>query len=342
MPGPNSIPVFNPGGGNNPSPPSSGGGGGSSGGGSGSAGGSPGGSSGGGSGGGGGGGYGSQAWYNRQQSKAANKYLEQAKTIQEQIDALRKALGPKGFERALRQKLSNVRLSMRQSDAELRQGYHDRVGSLQQTAEDNEKAGAGQGYANLQNRARERANSVAEAAQQGAGETDILAAQQISLRNWQSNQNEVQRSFFDTKSSIEASLTDLTTDTRSARISNVQQANADKEQLWTGYYDQRSETLTALGNALGQQAEYYGLAQEAKGSKKAKAGQKRAAKQSGRAFTQASLTAGQAWDSPGVRAGLRNWEGADLDMERPNSRLTAAVPNELSQARPEGATLRKW
>lgn len=341
MPGGNTIPTA-PGSsvGNPPSPPAT-----SSGN---PGGGTPGASSGGsrGKSGGGGSSYNPYAYAERKEReanrKAARRYLEQAATLQQQIDALRIALGRKGFRKQLRQKLENVSLSMRQADKELMRGYRTRVGSLEQTSEDNLKAGAGQTIAALANRSRERANALSEAMATGAGESDVLRAQEMSLRNWQANQSEVNRSFYDTKSSISASLADLTTDTRSARVSNVAQANADREQLWTNYYDQRSETLTQLGNTLGQQAEYYSLANEARASKRTNRKRKRAAAASGNAFEQASRTAGRAYDSPGVSKKLRKWTGAEDFEGRLNNSKFSSAPTELALSRPEGATLRKW
>lgn len=277
-----------------------------------------------------------------QERKAAQKYLDQAATIGLQAKALRLALSKKGFLRELRIKLGNVQRVQRQTDLILRRDYRERVGSLENTAEDNEKAAGAQAFANSTNRSRERANAVSEAMAQGAGESDLLRTQEMSLRNWNANQSEVNRSFFDTLTSVNSSLNDLTIDTRTARVNNVVEANADREQLWTMYHDQRSEALTQLGNVLGQQAEYYGLANEMVGSKKTRGKQKGASKKSGAAFTNASREAGKAWRNPGVRASLRNWEGAaDFEGQMNNSKFIES-PTELAPKRPEGATLRKW
>lgn len=263
--------------------------------------------------------------------------------MQQQIDALRVALGSKGLRRALRVQLANVGLALRQQDAELVTGYRERVGSLRNTAEDNEKAAAAQTAANLSNKSRERMNAMSEAAVQGAGESDTLRAQGASLRNWNANQNEVNRSFYDTLTSVNSSLTDLTVDTRTARINAAAQANADRSGLWTDYYANRAEVLTQLGNALGQQAEYYGLANEATPKKSIKRNQRQSSIQSGNWFERASRTAGMAWHSPGVKKSLRHWEGADDIEGMLNSDVRANAQTEIrTTKRPEGATLREW
>lgn len=283
-----------------------------------------------------------KAQQKKAEQKSSDRNLEQAHTIGLQVKALRLALGKKGFVHQLNQKLRNVSLVTRQADHDLMKGYHDRVESLDATASDNEKSAGAQTYANLANRSRERANAMNEAAAQGAGESDLLRSQGMALRNWNANQNEVNRSYFDTLTSINSSLTDLTTDTRTARVNNVAQANADRDQLWTHYHDQRSETLTNLGNTLGQQAEYFGAAKEAKTTKAATKGQKGAAGASGKAFTQASLEAGKAWKNPGVSKKLTGWEGADHYEAQMNNSVLASGAAEVAPKVPSGASLRKW
>lgn len=275
------------------------------------------------------------------QKKASDRYIENAQTLQKQAKALKLALGKSGFRRELRIKLGNVRRDAREQDRALLSDYRGRVGVLEDASQDNEKAAAGQTVANLGNRARERANATSEATLVGAGESDLLRAQQMSLRNWQSNQNDVTRSFFDTQSSINASLTDLTTDTRTARIANSQEARGDKEQLWSNYYDQRSETLTQLGNTYGQMAEYYGLANEQVGSKRTRRLQRQNANRSGQAFRRSARAAGQAWKDPGTPDRILDWQGA-ADFEGALNTGAFSRLTDIPTERPEGATLRKW
>lgn len=272
--------------------------------------------------------------------KAANRYIEQAQTLALQAKALRAALGEKGFKAALKQKLENVNLAVRQQDDVLNEEYGARVGSLSEASADNERAAGGQTGANLTNAARERANALSEIAMNGAGESDLLRAQQMSLRNWAANQSEVQRSYKDTLTSINSSLTDLTADTKTAKINNAVQGNADKEQLWNAYRNQRSETFTQLGNTLGQMAEYYGMANEQVGSKKTRGRRKKVSDASGEAFMDAAQEAGKAWDSPGVRAKLRNWKGADAFENR--TPTVNFIDTGQQMAAPEGASLRSW
>jgi len=274
------------------------------------------------------------------QRRAAQRYISQAHTMEDQAAALRIALGKKGFRSRLNAQLANIEKAMRQTDQVLLSGYHERVGSLEQAKTDNEKAAAGQTNANLQNRIREQGNALSEAAANGAGESDLLRAQSMSLDNWQANQSEVNRSFFDTLSQVNSSMHDLNVDTRTSRVNNVMSANSDREQVWNSYYDRRSEALTQLGNTYGQIAEYYGLAKEQKAGTGGK--QKHASHLSAGAFRRASLASGQGYDSPGVPKKLMQWHGhRDFEGDLNNDRLAGAT-TEIAPKKPEGAGLRSW
>lgn len=194
--------------------------------------------------------------------KAAKRYVSAGDTLQGQADALRLALSPEGMKNRLDQMLANVDTNQTDADQLIMSGFGERYGSLVNAETDNEKAAAGSSFANLGNTSRERANALSEATNNGAGESDVLASQGAALRNWSANQGEINRAFFDSRSSINSSVTDLNVDTRTARANNVVDSNADRSQLWTNYFDARSETLTQLGNTLGQMSEDYALAEE--------------------------------------------------------------------------------
>lgn len=273
--------------------------------------------------------------------KARNKYLQNAATLQGQVAALRHALG-KDFKAALDTKLANINLTAAQQDRALVDEYNTRLGSLQGAAADNTKAADAQSYANLTNRGRERASAMSEALNNGAGESDVLRSQEAALRNWNANQSEISRSYYDTLRSVNSGITDLNADTKTARINSAAQANKDRESTYSDYYNQRSETLTQLGNVKGQQAEYYGLAQEAMAGGGSKKKQRQAQHASANAFMQASQTMGQAYKNPGVSSALMNWKGAGEIEGVLNGSNLGAAQSTTEIKKPEGASLRKW
>lgn len=272
---------------------------------------------------------------------AADRYLDQAKSMSGQIAALKNSLSD-GFKAALNQRLANIGLVSGQQDAALVEGYNNRVKSLQGAADDNDKSESDDTFQNLGNRARERANSVTEAMNQGAGESDVLKAGLMSLRNWDANQGEINRSYFDTLRSVNSSLTDLNTDTKTARINMASQANADRDQVWSQYYDQRSETYTQLGNLYGQQGELYGLANEQVHSKGTKKQRKQAVAGSDDMFMHASKANSQAYNNPGVDPALTAWQGQGPIEGTVNNNTIESAPAAVAMKKPEGASLRKW
>lgn len=275
-------------------------------------------------------------------NQAAKRALRDAETLGKQANALRAALGSTGFRQALNTGLANIARTQAQSDATLLEGFNDRLGSLKNAAADNEKAAAGQTTANLTNRGRERANALSEAMANGAGESDVLRAQQMSLRNWNANQSEVNRGFFDTLTSVNSSLHDLNADTKTARINNALQSEADKGQLFANYFDQMSQTQTQLGNVLGQQAASFSAALEQVASKRTRRRLKQAQSASQAAFMGASQLAGKAYSSPGASAELRAWRGAaDFDGYVNPGMALNSDSDSTDLSKPEGATLRK-
>jgi len=291
----------------------------------------------------GGGGYSSYlASQKKAQNKAARRYIAQAESMAGQIKALKKSLSS-GFKTALEQRLRNISLVQGQQDSILLEGYNQRVKSLKDAASDNEKAAGDASFQNLGNRARERTNAVTEAMSQGAGESDVLKSQLMSLRNWDANQGEIHRSFFDTLRSVNSSLTDLNVDTKTARVNMASQANADRDQVYSQYYNQRSETYTQLGNLYGQQGELFGLAQEQVGRKRTKQRRRQAVRRSDNQFMNAVRANSKVWKNPGVGAGLMGWQGeGPVEGDLGSSQIPAAPVNEPIAKRPEGASLRKW
>ena len=303
----------------------------------------------GGSGGGGGGGGGisgaerrANAKENKAKRDAANRFIADARALQYQLNAMAVALGPHGFRHALNVQLAGVKLSQTQVENRLMKDYGERTGVLTKTAADNEKAAGSSTFMALSNRGRERANALSEAAAQGAGESDNLRAQSAALRNWNSNQNEANRTFYDTLTSINSSLTDLTVDTRTARANNVIEANSDRNQLWTDYYGHRSETLTNMSNVRGQMAEYYGLANEQVGGKGYKKKQTANARAAAALSRRSALNTGRAWHNPGVGKAIQNWQGAAaIEGQVSNSNIGSGISEKEIKA-PEGASLRRW
>lgn len=231
-----------------------------------------------------------------------------------------------GFAKARDQKLDNVQKVYRQQDDEIFKSFNDRFSSLKKSALDNDKAEADSSFANVVNRAREAGDLMAEAAAQGLGETDNLRSQLMAIRNFDSNQADVNRSYFDTLRSVNSSQTDLIADTRNARINLAADMLGDYEQIWNNYANQRADAYTQIGNI---RANPYS------DSYQANAGD----------YGKMAKEASTVWKNPGVNQSLLDWTGSGATpvQEKPlnNTNLGAA---EMTPAikKPEGSTLRQW
>lgn len=290
--------------------------------------------------GGGGGGGGFPSW-GSQQRKARKRYFQQAADLQLQIDAVQAALSTE-FKSALKRRLRNIGRSEGAQTKLLLGAYEERANELIRSSENNENATADSSFANLSNAGRERANAMQQATQQGAGESDLLAAQQMSLRAWASNQGEITRAGHDSATSIAGAATDLRADTRTALVNNSLEANGDREQLWNDYYDQREQALVQIGNLYGQQAELYGYAEEAGGGKKARRKRRKVRDGMAEAFEAAGDASGDAWRNPGADKALLKWQGKPIPDSAPRPQGAMQAPVSLGTVAPEGATLREW
>ena len=229
-----------------------------------------------------------------------------------------------GFAKAREQKLKNAFTLYAAQDKDLVNGYNSRMAGILKNRDDNEKSEVDASFANLSNRARESTDLLAQAASQGAGETDTLKTQLMAIRNWDANQADVNRSYFDTQRSINSSIADLNADTRTARMNLAVDALGDYDQIWTNYYNQRADAYTQMGNI---HANPYSDSHDPKST----------------AYAGMAKEASSAWKNPGVNKSLQNWKGSVQEQERKlNNSAYKGADTVNNIKRPEGSTLKKW
>jgi hypothetical protein len=284
-------------------------------------------------------------------------------TNQKTLDALKDLVGT-GLGKARDTQLATIDQSLKTKLEQIQQTFDAGITGFRENLRDNEQTEADASFANMANRARERGDLVTQALSQGAGESDILQSQMQALRNWAANQGDVNRSFFDTRQSINSGISDLNTATRTSRINEETSANDSRSKVWDSYYDSRADALTQMAN-LDQQN--YLLDNEIAATERQKAQQTglvswldsgknyedyvaptSMAAASAPAYTsdyarQAAEAAGSSWKSPGISKETEQFKGEGQSTGSLNSSSAAAgAGNTSSRKKPEGASLRKW
>lgn len=280
----------------------------------------------GGGGGGGGGGYDPYAAANAAARSASSKQNDNTRAAAEAKHSLLAA-----FDAALKTKLGNVSQGLASSDSLLLSNYKTALGGLQGTRADNEKAESDSSFSNISNTLRERGDILAEVASQGAGETDALQAQLAALRNYQSNQTEINRAFHDTQRSVNRSIVGLNTDTITGRKNLYDKAEDDRETAYSNFYNQSADAWNEIFNIENSNTNVNSASSVGYDKKFADAAAK------------VAEFAGKSYAKKAFDPALRQWEGQGKEEERALTSNKAQVIN-LGQAqkRPEGATLRKW
>lgn len=306
--------------------------------------------------------------YAADRRKAGERYLGAARDLQWQIRALKDAIN-REFRRARRQNIGDLNLMLNQQFDQIKQGAAERGAQFLTAADDAEKATADVQEGGFRNLVRERADSLTAILEQGAGETDAVRAMLMNARNWNANASEANRAYFDTMQSINQGITDLNVDERTSLANAHMYTEGQKELVWQGYYNQRAEALTNLGNTYGKRVELLDQAREmgvgGKGKDKGKGkplfdgggvlpgtttftdgsrstSTKNAAKGMKKAFAAASNELGKSYVQKPLPEWIEEFEAAPLQERRQENSNLAAAPTMEGVQRAQGATLRTW
>lgn len=293
----------------------------------------------------------SQKARTKRDEKAQFKSLQQQRRhLAQQIAALEGSAG--GIQTGLDTQISNAEEQLSLRNQLSKRAFEDSLAGLNQRLTSTESATADTSQAAALNRARERSSAMSEAMLHGAGESDLLRTDQMSLRNWAANQGEINRVYFDTVDDFNNGVREA----NNQRYADIAQQQgdyvADVGGAYSNYYDAMQQTYLqqaqaaeqAAGLASTQQqlaAEPLSGARNKKAAKRLKRQTRKAYGQANDAFEQAMQYANMAWDAPG---------SSELDAFQPaaprkgylSSSNIASVGGGTQRRRPEGATLRRW
>ena len=277
---------------------------------------------------------------NAQRRRTGQRYLTEAKNLESQANALKRALSQE-FARNRDINLGNVGQRLDETLGMLKEDADKRGGELLTAADSTAKAAGAQENQSLSNMVRERADALSMLMEQGMGETDQMRAMLMSARNMNANQNEGNRSYFDTMQSINQSITDLNADTRTALAGAFGEAEAERGRIWENYYTRRNQGFTQLGNIRGQQASYYAQAGEM-GVKAPAGSERRATNGMEYNYEAAATEAGKAYEEAALPSWIRDWKGtARQNAKVQNTNLAAAITIDKPE-KADGAALRRW
>lgn len=131
------------------------------------------------------------------ESKAAARLAAQAVRLREQANALKLALGSKGFSAELKRQLGNADLEFREKETLVLGQYERGKTALEQQKATTEDQRARSLQESGQNANRERNEALQQGIENGISATDMIKAQAASLRNWSLNAQQVQTNYTD-------------------------------------------------------------------------------------------------------------------------------------------------
>lgn len=248
-------------------------------------------------------------------------------------------------------------------------GFEEAGANYGRLAKDNDAAESDNSFSNLANMRRERAQSLEQVLAQGGGETDLLKAQGIALRNMGANQMDTNRSFADTLTSINNNISDANVQTRSSLAQTAEESDLAQRQAWNELQSGSGSVLGEQVDLLGQIGNLYGQGANAARTVTAKTvttGKKnqKTTQSQGSKETKLSKTYTKRQDQANKDSVKTVQQLADLNKQTYTSQLQTPEQlgftelnkkqgvqnmNEQSNAQtltqmkgPEGATLRKW
>lgn len=283
-----------------------------------------------------------QADQKKQESKAAARLTAQAARLKAQADALKLALGAKGFKATLQRDLANSNLEFSEKDALVLGQYARGKGELEKQAATTDDNRARSLQESMQNSGRERNEALQQGIQNGIGATDMIKAQSASLRNWSINAQQVQSNYTDEINGIQSEHSQMVNSVITSRQTAFREREQQRSQLYRGYYDNRGQVLTEVGNKLGESAQYYDMANEQVASAKSKAGAKTNNAAALSNLRAAAAETGKSYKELATPSSTLNWKGTANIKNSTDRRQWGTPQLEIKDAEGASSKLRKW
>ena len=274
-------------------------------------------------------------------TRAGKSELQKARDLETQLEAFRIALSSKGLSKARRQNIRDVEQALKSQLAEAKDNAAQRYQGFLQAGKNTEMDTARMLETGITNTVRERGEAMSQLLSQGAGETDAMRAMLMAARNWQANAGDANRSYFDSMTSTNAAITDVSLDAETAMANAWRGAESEKDRLWQEYYKTRADTYTSRSNVYNQMMAHYRVAEAY--DVDPKKGKKKTAKEGMEADSIASSkTLSKSYKQKKLPSWISGYKaGPQLEARQSNTNLASAMTIE-PDVKAEGASLRRW
>jgi hypothetical protein len=276
------------------------------------------------------------------EKKAAARLSAQAARLKAQAAALKLALGSKGFAAALKRELGNADLEFKEEDKLILGQYERGKTALEQqagTTEDNRARSLGEATGNA---GRERNEALQQGIENGISATDMIKAQAASLRNWAFNVGQVQTNYTDEINGLQSEHSQMVNSVVTSRQAAWREREQQRAQLYRGYYDNRGQVLTEIGNKLGEAAQYYDMANEQLSSKTYRSNAKTTSADALAQLRAAALETGKGYTELAAPTSITKWEGTAQINNSTDARQWGTQELEIKDAEGASSKLRKW
>lgn len=277
-----------------------------------------------------------------QEQKAATRLSTQASRLGAQASALRIALGSQGFQAELRRQLGNANLEWSEEDKLILSQYERGKKALETQAKTNDDNRA-RGIVDAgSNAGRERNEALAQGIENGISASDMLKTQAASLRNWSFNVGQVQTNYTDEVNGILSEHSQMVNSVVTSRQAAWREREQQRSQLYRGYYDNRSQVMTEIGNKLGEASQYYDMANEQRSSSTYQSKAKSAHNAAMSSLRAAALETGRGYRELATPDSIKKWQGTANIRNTTDPRQWGQQTLEVKDAEGASSKLRKW
>jgi hypothetical protein len=276
------------------------------------------------------------------EAKAAARLAAQAARLREQANALKLALGAKGFQAELKRQLGNADLEFSEKDKLVLSQYERGKGALEKQAGTTEDQRALSLQDSGRNAGRERNEALQQGIENGISATDMIKAQAASLRNWSFNVQQTQTNYTDEINGIQSEHDQMVNSVVSSRQAAWREREQQRGQLYRGYYDNRGQVLTEIGNKLGESAQYYDMANEQKSSGSYKSKGKASNAEAMKNLRAAALETGKGYKERATPGAILGFKGTAKIRNTTDARQWGQQSLEIKDAEGASSKLRKW